>query len=93
MDTKSEIKNIFKKYRVSIENISDDKNLQLLMQEIENHIPTEKLDAYLSVQNIVYAIEHFQISQYNLVKKDQDISRRTEGMKNRRDKMKKRWRL
>lgn len=89
MDTKSEIKNIFKKYRVSIENISDDKDLQLLMQEIENHIPTEKPDAYLSVQNIVYAIEHFQISQYNLVKKDQDISRRTEGMKNRRDKMKK----
>lgn len=70
MDTKSEIKNIFKKYRVSIENISDDKDLQLLMQEIENHIPTEKPDAYLSVQNIVYAIEHFQISQYNLVKKD-----------------------
>ncbi len=69
MDTKSEIKNIFKKYRVSIENISDDKDLQLLMQEIENHIPTEKPDAYLSVQNIVYAIEHFQISQYNLVKK------------------------
>lgn len=66
---KSEIKNIFKKYRVSIENISDDKDLQLLMQEIENHIPTEKPDAYLSVQNIVYAIEHFQISQYNLVKK------------------------
>ena len=53
MDTKSEIKNIFKKYRVSIENISDDKDLQLLMQEIENHIPTEKPDAYLSVQNIV----------------------------------------
>lgn len=79
MDTKSEIKNIFKKYRVSIENISDDKDLQLLMQEIENHIPTEKPDAYLSVQNIVYAIEHFQISQYNLVKKDQDISRRTDN--------------
>ena len=88
MNTKNEINEIFKKYKVGIENISDDEDIQLLMQNINNHIPTEKPDAYLGLQNIVYAIEHFQISQYKILKKDQDISRIAEGSKARRDKMK-----
>ena len=86
MNTKNEINEIFKKYKVGIENISDDEDIQLLMQNINNHIPTEKPDAYLGLQNIVYAIEHFQISQYKILKKDQDISRIAEGSKARRDK-------
>lgn len=88
MDTKNEIKEIFKNYKISIEKISNDKDIQLLMQNIEKHIPTEKPDAYLRLQNTVYAIEHFQISQYDLVKKNQDISRIAKGSKDRRDKMK-----
>lgn len=70
MNTKNEIREMFEKYKVSIENISDDKDMQMLMRNIESHIPTEKPDAYLSLQNTVYAIEHFQISQYDLLKKN-----------------------
>ena len=44
---------------------------------------------FLCLNNFIYAIEHFQISQYRLVKKkNQDISRISQGSKDRREKVK-----
>ena len=88
MDTRNEINEIFQNYEVNIEKFSDNKDMQLLMENITNHISTEKPDAYLRLQNIVYAIEHFQISQYKILKKDQDISRIAKGSIANRGKMK-----
>ena len=36
MDTKNEIKEIFKNYKISIEKISNDKDIQLLMQNMKS---------------------------------------------------------
>lgn len=90
MDTKAEIKEIFVKYKNIIKdiNFSDDIEFKMILKKIEEHIPAEKPDGYLEVNETIYGIEHFQISQY-VVKKGQDFSRVAKGSQNNREKMQK----
>lgn len=89
METKAEIKEIFEKYKHIRKNteFSDDAEFKKILENIEKHISSEKPDAYLEVDNTIYGIEHFQISQYEM-KKGQDFSRVAKGSLNNREKMK-----
>lgn len=89
MDTKAEIKEIFEKYKKIRKDMdfSDDKEFKMILEKIGYHIPSERPDAYLKVDDTMYGIEHFQISQY-VVKKGQDFSRVAKGSQNNRKKMK-----
>ena len=87
--TKNEIEYMYKKYKVNISKSVCNKELRELLDGISNHIPREIPDAFLCCGNLIYAIEHFQISQYDLVKNNQDISRISQGSRERREKMKK----
>ncbi len=88
MDTKAEIKEIFVKYKNIKKDIdfSDDTEFKRILKKIGEHIPSEKPDGYLEVDDTIYGIEHFQISQY-VVKKGQDFSRVAKGSQNNREKM------
>ena len=88
-DTKNEIIDMYANYKVTIDGSSIcNKELRELVYKIENHTPREIPDAFLCLNNFIYAIEHFQISQYQKKKKNQDISRISQGSKDRREKVK-----
>ena len=89
MNTKAEIKEIFEKYKRIRKDteFSGDTEFKMILEKMEEHIPSEKPDAYLEVDNTIYGMEHFQISQY-VVKKKQDFSRVAKGSQNNREKMK-----
>lgn len=86
-NTRNEIKKIFKK-SVYIEKSIFNGDMKELVHNIEKHTPSERPDAFLCLGNIIYGIEHFQITQYGLCKNNQDISRIAEGSKHNREKMK-----
>lgn len=88
MQTKAEIKSIFGNYKVKInDTFSNDIEFKWVLNNIESHISSEMPDAYLKKENIVYAIEHFQVSQY-ISEKNQDVSRIAKGSQKKREKMK-----
>ncbi len=88
MNTKCEISKLFTSYHVKIDDTySADEEFRKVLNNIENHKPTEKPDGYLILEDNVYGIEHFQISQYKL-KGNQDTSKIAKGSQEHRDKMK-----
>jgi hypothetical protein len=87
MDTKLEIDRFFKNYVITIDDtFLNDKELKMVLNYIRNCNSFEKPDGYLLKKNSVYAIEHFQISQYKL-RKNQDVSRIAKGSQKNREKM------
>ena len=52
----------------------------------DKHCPCDKPDAYIKQGDKVYALEHFQISQYRHSKKG-DFAKQAEAVKRRRDKL------
>lgn len=87
VESKEEIKAIFSDYKVHIdEGFTDNNELKWVLNNIETHKSFEKPDAYLLSKDNVYAIEHFQISQYKQCK-GSDSSRVAKGSKENRNKM------
>lgn len=87
MDTKAEINKLFENYVITIDDtFGNDRELKMILNDIQNCNSFEKPDGYLIKKNFVYAIEHFQISQYEL-KKNQDVSRIAKGSQKNREKM------
>ncbi len=74
MESRCEISKIFKNNFVTVnrKETTGDKELQYIIEHLNSeHIPFEKPDAYVVRNNVGYAIEHFQISQYTHKKGDQ----------------------
>lgn len=87
---KNEIGDLLRKYegKISFVNFSTDDEFCRLLSNLNKLHPFERPDAWICLDDVVYAVEHFQISQYRIIKKNQDISRIAEGSKENRDKMK-----
>jgi hypothetical protein len=87
MTTKNEFAKLYEKYNLIPKSDSKNKDIQYLIKNINQYNAEEKPDAYLEFENHVYAIEHFQISQYNRERKG-DIAKIVKGSQNNREKMK-----
>lgn len=88
LESKEEINSIFNNYKVCIDDtFSCDNELKWVLNNIKEHQSFEKPDAYLVNNDNIYAIEHFQISQYRQYK-GSDTARIAKGSKENRDKMK-----
>lgn len=87
MTTKNEFTKLCEKYDLIPKSDSKNNAIQYLINNINQYNAGEKPDAYLEFEDHVYAIEHFQISQYNREKKG-DIAKIVKGSQNNREKMK-----
>lgn len=88
LESKEEIKSILNDYKVCIDdNFTSNNELKWVLNNINSHQEFEKPDAYLLNNDNIYAIEHFQISQYRQCK-GSDTARIAKGSKDNRDKMK-----
>lgn len=61
--SKNEIKNIVDKYELFEDfSITSDENIKNIIRHIKDFVPSEKPDAIFEDDEIVFAIEHFQVS-------------------------------
>lgn len=85
--SKNEIKNILDKYELYEDlSITNDKDIIHVIQQRENYTPFEKPDAFFKQNNVIYGIEHFQISLYKKLKSG-DSSKQAKGSQRNREKM------
>lgn len=78
---KNEIKALFSTFKINKKIISSSSEINMLVNKLENAINYERPDAYIQIDNFVYGIEHFQISQY-YKDKSGDIAQKTKGILN-----------
>ncbi len=90
MESRCEISKIYNNYFVTVnrKETTGDKELQYIIENLySNHIPFEKPDAYVVHNNVGYAIEHFQISQYQRTHKKGDLGKIAASAKQNREKL------
>lgn len=86
---KNEIQALLTKYKYSFDlEFSKDNEFKNVLTSIFKFENSERPDAYYTVDNYCYAIEHFQVSQYKKIKGNQDISKKANGSQNHREKIK-----
>ena len=83
--TKNEIQDIFNTYEVEI-NILETNNEELarISNSLKNCENSERPDSIINLFDICYGIEHFEVSMYRRIKK-QDLNKAAEGRKKFRD--------
>lgn len=87
MTSKDEINQIITKYHLNKDiSLTSDSELKWIVENIHAHNPFEKPDAYIENSNVIYGIEHFQISLYKANQKG-DISQIARGSQDNREKM------
>jgi hypothetical protein len=85
--TKNEIQEIFNKYDVSSEILgSNSEELIRISRSLRNCENSERPDSIINLYDICYGIEHFEVSMYRRIKK-QDVNKAAEGRKKFRDKL------
>ena len=64
-NSKNEIKKILDTYELYEDfSITNDEDIKHVIQHRKNYIPSEKPDAFFKQNNVIYGIEHFQISLF-----------------------------
>lgn len=86
-NSKNEIKKILDTYELYEDfSITNDEDIKHVIQHRKKYIPSEKPDAFFKQNNVIYGIEHFQISLYKKLKSG-DISKQAKGSQCNREKM------
>jgi len=87
--SRNEIVELFSASSISVmsRDTTNDPELKYLIDNLRAHIPFERPDAYLVYGDIVFCIEHFEISQYKH-KRNGDIGQVAESSKQNRDQLK-----
>ncbi|OSA97937.1 UNVERIFIED_ORG: hypothetical protein B2H98_06025 [Clostridium botulinum] len=87
---KDEIKLLVDKYKIYLDlEFSEDVELKKVIENIKKFNNGERPDANYETEDYCYGIEHYQVSQYRKIKRNQDISKRVLGSQEHREKMKK----
>ncbi len=78
---KNEIQDIFRKYKISFNNLgSNNGELFALLDGLKHCENFERPDAVLILNSVCFGIEHFEVSIYNK-DKNGDTNRKAEGRK------------
>ncbi len=79
-NSKNEIKKILDTYELYEDfSITNDEDIKHVIQHRKNYVPSEKPDAFFKQNNVIYGIEHFQISLYKKLKSG-DISKQAKAL-------------